>query len=115
APGTEIQARAFERRDEDGKVTDKGTVAEYVASQGATFIHHNVTDSVGSGDRARFEIIHYGTETGVIKSGNVKTLVWPLGPAGAPVRGRARAPRVRAPARAAADGVSARAATSRRR
>jgi len=78
APGTEIQARAFERRDEDGKVTDKGTVAEYVASQGATFIHHNVTDSVGSGDRARFEIIHYGTETGVIKSGNVKMLVWPL-------------------------------------
>lgn len=78
APGTEIQARVFERADADGSTTDSGLLAEYFASNGATFLAHNVVDSVGAGDRARLEVIHYGTDTGRIVSGTVKALVWPL-------------------------------------
>lgn len=76
-PGTEIQTRVFERRDEDGKEVD-GVTAEWFASQGATFISQTVVDSVNAGDRVRFKLIHYGTKTGLIKSGTAKALAWPL-------------------------------------
>lgn len=78
-PGTELQARVFERPDDDGKPSN-GPIGEYTASQGDTFIVHNVAaDSVARGSRARFQVIHYGSKTGQIVAGTAKGLVWPTG------------------------------------
>lgn len=75
-PGTEIQARAIERRDSDGDV-DSGPLAEYVASHGDTFVHYSVAaDTIGDGRRVRFQVIQYGTETGRITSGSAKGFAW---------------------------------------
>jgi hypothetical protein len=76
-PGTELQARVIEVA-EDGSKTEPGPIAEYTASQGATFLHYNLAaDTVNSKFRVRFQVIHYGTETGRITSGSAKAFVWP--------------------------------------
>lgn len=77
-PGTELQARAIERADGDGAV-EAGPVAEYLASNGDTFIHYALAaDTVGSGRRVRFQVIHYGTGTARLVSGSAKALAWRL-------------------------------------
>ena len=77
APGTELQARVIEVA-EDGSKTEPGPIAEYTASQGATFLHYNLAaDTVNSKFRVRFQVIHYGTETGRITSGSAKAFAWP--------------------------------------
>ncbi|MEW2354972.1 hypothetical protein [Spirillospora sp. NPDC029432] len=76
APGTELQARVVERDDESGN-EEVGPMDEYVASGGATFVHYVVSaDTVSRGARVRFQVIHYGTETGRIASGSAKGLAW---------------------------------------
>lgn len=75
--GTELQARAIERA-EDGSDVENGPTAEYVASNGATFLHYNIAaDTIGANRRVRFQVIQYGTTTAKIKSGSAKGLVWP--------------------------------------
>ncbi|MFB4317540.1 peptidoglycan recognition family protein [Actinomadura sp. 21ATH] len=77
-PGTELQARVVERDDESGN-EEVGPMDEYVASGGATFVHYVVSaDTVSRGSRVRFQVIHYGTETGRIASGSAKGLAWRL-------------------------------------
>jgi hypothetical protein len=77
APGTELQARAIEHAEAGGHV-EPGPIAEYVASNGSTFVHYNLAaDSVGTGYRVRFQVIHYGTETARISSGSAKAFAWP--------------------------------------
>ena len=76
APGTELQARVIERADSDGD-EDAGPLAEFVASRGATFVHYSLpADTVGKGRRVRFQVIHFGTETGRIVSGVAKAFAW---------------------------------------
>lgn len=76
APGTELQARIIENPEDKGEI-EYGPTAEYVASEGATFVHYNVAAAyVSSGYRARFQVIQYGTETGVITKGDAKGLAW---------------------------------------
>jgi hypothetical protein len=75
-PGTELQARVIERAESGGDV-DNGPIAEYLASNGATFLHYNVAaDTVRNGYRVRFQVIQYGTATGRITDGSAKGLVW---------------------------------------
>lgn len=74
--GTELQARAIEHAEEGGDVAG-GPIAEYLASDGATFVHYNVAaDTVGKGYRVRFQVIQYGEATGRIMSGTAKALAW---------------------------------------
>ncbi|HLV75175.1 hypothetical protein [Actinomadura hallensis] len=76
--GTELQARAFELPDDGGEV-ERGPIAEYVASNGATFINYTLAAaSVSAGHRVRFEVVHYGTTTARLVSGNAKALAWRL-------------------------------------
>ncbi|TDC77639.1 N-acetylmuramoyl-L-alanine amidase [Actinomadura sp. 7K507] len=77
APGTELQARAIEHAESGGDY-DGGPISEYVASAGSTFVHYNVAaDTVGDGYRVRFQVIHYGSETGRITAGSAKAFAWP--------------------------------------
>ncbi|GLZ13160.1 hypothetical protein Acsp04_33950 [Actinomadura sp. NBRC 104425] len=74
--GTELQARAIERRESDGEI-EAGPIAEYVASEGDTFVHYALpADTVGTGRRVRFQVIHYGTQTAQITGGSAKVLIW---------------------------------------
>ncbi|MFV2172359.1 Hint domain-containing protein [Actinomadura sp. LOL_016] len=76
-PGTEIQARTIERK-EDGTKTDNGPIAEYTATSGDTFLHYALpADTVGDGYRVRFQVIHYGTGAGKVIGGSAKAFVWP--------------------------------------
>lgn len=76
-PGTELQARVIERAD-DGKDVDTGPVAEYLASEGATFLHYALpADTIGRDRRVRFQVIQYGTAPGRIVNGSAKAFVWP--------------------------------------
>ena len=65
----------MEHRDSDGDL-DAGPIAEYVASQGATFMHYYSlpADSVGEGRQVRFQFVPYGTETARIVGGSAKAL-----------------------------------------
>lgn len=75
-PGTELQARTIERRDSDGG-TETGPIAEFLASNGATFVHYALpADTVGDGRRVRFQVIQFGTAPGRIVSGTAKALAW---------------------------------------
>src|SRR5690606_9100860 len=70
--GTELQARAFELPDDGGEV-ERGPIAEYVASNGATFINYTLAAaSVSAGHRVRFEVVHYGTTTARLVSGTAQ-------------------------------------------
>ncbi|GAA4100516.1 MULTISPECIES: N-acetylmuramoyl-L-alanine amidase [Actinomadura] len=74
--GTELQARAIERRESDGKV-EAGPIAEYIATNGDTFLHYSLpADTVNDGFRVRFQVIHYGTQTAQITAGSAKALIW---------------------------------------
>ncbi|WP_246178596.1 N-acetylmuramoyl-L-alanine amidase [Actinomadura decatromicini] len=76
-PGTELQARAIEHAEAGGDVS-AGPVAEYVASEGGTFVHYSLpADMVGNGYRVRFQVVHFGVGAGRIASGSAKCLVWP--------------------------------------
>ncbi|WP_433228303.1 N-acetylmuramoyl-L-alanine amidase [Actinomadura formosensis] len=76
APGTELQARVIEHA-ESGSDIATGPLAEYVASNGAAFLHYNVAaDMVPKGYRVRFQIVQYGSKTGRITDGSAKGLVW---------------------------------------
>ena len=75
--GTELQARVVEHADSDGSAED-GPIAEYSASNGATFLHYNVaSDTVSDGHRVRFQVVQYGSEAGRITSGSAKGFAWP--------------------------------------
>lgn len=75
-PGTELQARVIERA-EDGGDVDNGPIAEYVASNGATFLHYSIAaDTIGADRRVRFQIVQYGQTTGRITSGAAKGFAW---------------------------------------
>lgn len=77
-PGTELQARLIEHPEEQGGKVENGPTAEYLASNGATFLHYNVAaDTVRKGYRVRFQVIQYGQAAGRITSGSVKALAWP--------------------------------------
>lgn len=77
-PGVELQARVFEIKDGTSEVVERGPIAEYVASEGATFIHYALpAESVTKGRRVRFEVVHYGTQTARLVSGTAKALAWP--------------------------------------
>ncbi|MGP4021739.1 hypothetical protein [Actinomadura sp. 3N407] len=76
--GTELQARVIERADDDGAVKN-GPVAEFLARDGETFVDYALAaDTVGSGQRVRFQVIHYGTGTARLVSGTAKALAWRL-------------------------------------
>lgn len=76
-PGVELQARVFEIKDGTSEVVERGPIAEYVASEGATFIHYALpAESVTKGRRVRFEVVHYGTQTARLVSGTAKAHVW---------------------------------------
>ena len=76
-PGTELQARVIERTD-SGDSVENGPIAEYVASNGATFLHYNVAAAtVSQGHRVRFQVAQYGSGTGRITSGGAKGFAWP--------------------------------------
>lgn len=78
APGTELQARAVERADEGGDLS-YGPIMEYFASKGATFLNYALSaDSVGSGRRVRFQVIHFGDAKGRLVSGTAKAMAWRL-------------------------------------
>lgn len=75
--GTELQARAIEHAESGGDVS-AGPIAEYVASEDATFVHYSVSaDMVSNGYRVCFQVVHFGTGTGRITSGSAKGLAWP--------------------------------------
>ncbi len=77
AAGTELQARAIEHPESGGSAA-AGPLAEYVASNGATFVHYNVAaDTVPDGHRVRFQVMHFGAETARITSGTAKAFAWP--------------------------------------
>ena len=77
-PGTQLQARAIERADEGGDV-ENGPIAEYRASDGATFLNYALpAASVSSGSRVRFQIVHFGDAAGQLVSGTAKALAWRL-------------------------------------
>jgi len=77
-PGVELQARVFEIKDGTSEVVERGPIAEYVASEGATFVHYALpAESVTKGRRVRFEVVHYGTQTARLVSGTAKALAWP--------------------------------------
>src|SRR5690606_37476189 len=82
---------------ESGGSAAAGPLAEYVASNGATFVHYNVAaDTVPDGHRVRFQVMHFGAETARITSGTAKAFAWPTGPGAPTRRGRSRCAGTRA-------------------
>ncbi|OLT37860.1 hypothetical protein BJF79_28835 [Actinomadura sp. CNU-125] len=77
APGTRLQARAIEVREDDTAKFDAGPVQEFTASRTDVHVLYALpADTVGDGRRVRFQVVQHGTAAATLTGGSAKLLFW---------------------------------------
>lgn len=77
APGTRLQARAIEVREDDTAEFDAGPVQEFTATRTDVHVLYALpADTVGGGRRVRFQVVQHGTAAATLTGGGAKLLFW---------------------------------------
>lgn len=75
AMGVEGQIRLFEVN-ADNKREKVYPIAEWVASNGDTYLHHSSVGTVDEGNKLRCELVQFGSTAGIVETCSVRALYW---------------------------------------